>query len=83
MGWTGWSGLDSLQKQEIFLSQSVHTGCGAHPASYTSVALAPGVKWPEREADYSPPSSAKIKNGAMLNEFIAFVQFVEERNVAS
>jgi len=22
----------------------------------------PGVKWPEREADHSPPTSAKIKN---------------------
>jgi hypothetical protein len=25
-------------------------------------ALSLGVKWPGREADYSPPSSAKVKN---------------------
>jgi hypothetical protein len=91
----GWPGFNSRQKQEIFLSQSVHTGSGAHPASYTIVALAPRVKRPEREADHSPPSNAKVKNGgatpplsmrlnrAVLNKLIICVQSVQERNVAS
>jgi hypothetical protein len=41
----------------------VQNGSGAHPASYpmgirgTSL----GVKWPGREADHSPPSSAEVK----------------------
>jgi hypothetical protein len=41
----------------------VQNGSGAHPASYpmgTSGSF-PVVKWPGCEADYSPPSSAKVK----------------------
>jgi hypothetical protein len=37
------------------LHHRVQTGSGAHPASY------PGVKWPGREADHSPPSSADVR----------------------
>jgi hypothetical protein len=47
------------------LHHSVQNGSGAHLASYpmgTRVSF-PGVKRPGREADYSPPSSAKVKNG--------------------
>jgi hypothetical protein len=33
--------------------------CVAHPASYPKV---PGVNWPGREADHSPPTSAEVKN---------------------
>jgi hypothetical protein len=47
-----------------FFSQSVHTGCGAHPAlvfnGYQGPSL--GVKRQGREADYLPPSSAEVKN---------------------
>jgi hypothetical protein len=48
----------------VSLYHSVETGFGAHPASY-AVGIRgsfPGVKWPEREAEHSPPSSAKVKN---------------------
>jgi hypothetical protein len=37
-------------------------GCTQLPTKYVRVALSPGVKWPGREADYSPPSSAEVKN---------------------
>jgi hypothetical protein len=42
---------------------SVHTGCGAHPVSYTMVA---GVKRLGREADHSLPSRAEVKNGGAI-----------------
>jgi hypothetical protein len=46
------------------LYHRIQNGSGAHPASYTMVTgvLSPGVKWPWREADHSPPSSAEVKN---------------------
>jgi hypothetical protein len=37
---------------------------GAHTASYLigTRVLFTGIKWPGREADYSAPSSAEVKN---------------------
>jgi len=32
------------------------------PVQWVSGALSLGVKWPGREADHSPPSSAKVKD---------------------
>jgi hypothetical protein len=29
-------------------------------------AHSPGIKWPGEEADHSPPSSAKVKNGGAI-----------------
>jgi hypothetical protein len=46
-------------------SLCVQTGSGARPASCTmgTGGPAPGVKaWPGRDADHSPPSSAKVVN---------------------
>jgi hypothetical protein len=51
--------------QEIILfSQIIQTCSGAHPAFYLmgTGALSPVIKWPEREADLCPLSSAKVKN---------------------
>jgi hypothetical protein len=41
----------------------VQNGSGAHPASYPmgTRGSSMGLKWPGREADHSPPSSAEIK----------------------
>jgi hypothetical protein len=40
----------------------VQTGPGAHPASCTKgTGSFRGIKWPERGADYPPPSSAEVK----------------------
>jgi hypothetical protein len=50
--------------QEFSLHHRIQTGSEANPASYpvgTGV-LSPEVKRPWREADHSPPSSAKVKN---------------------
>jgi len=51
------------------LHRRVQTGSGAHPASYLvgTRGSFPGVKRSEREADYSPPSSAKVKNAWSYN----------------
>jgi hypothetical protein len=52
-----WTGNFSLRHR-------LHTGSGAHPASFpmgTGRSFS-GVKWPGREADYSPPSGAEVKN---------------------
>jgi len=45
------------------LRHRVQTGSGAHSATYPmgTEALCLGVKWPGREADHSPPSSARVK----------------------
>jgi hypothetical protein len=45
------------------LCHHVQNGSGAHPAPYPmgTRALSLGVKRPGREADHSPPSSAKFK----------------------
>jgi hypothetical protein len=50
------------------LHHRIQNGSDAHPASYpmgTGVSF-PGVKWPGREADHSPPSSAGVKERVEL-----------------
>jgi hypothetical protein len=45
--------------------QSVKTGSGTSPVSYSMVIgglFSPGLERPEREADHSPPSSAEVKD---------------------
>jgi hypothetical protein len=57
-----------FQLDPEFRSQRVNkssTGSGAHPASYpmgTGGSFPGGKARPGRYADYSPPSSAKVKN---------------------
>jgi hypothetical protein len=49
--------------RNVSLRHRVQTGSWAHPASYpmgTRVSFS-GGKWPGREADHSPPSSAEVK----------------------
>jgi hypothetical protein len=65
-------GLDDRGSRVRFLAGAgnfslryrVHTGSGTLPASYPMGTgdLSPGLKWPEREAHRSPPSSAEAKN---------------------
>jgi hypothetical protein len=33
-----------------------------HPVSWVQGTLTSGLKWPGREADHTPPYSAKVKN---------------------
>jgi hypothetical protein len=61
-----WSGVRVPAGARNFsLQHHVQTGFGAHPASspiqWVPGALSLGVKWPGREADHSPPSSAEVK----------------------
>jgi hypothetical protein len=52
---------------EARFSTTVHTGPGAHPASYTmGTRYLPRVKWPGRGADHPPPSSAEFKERVEL-----------------
>jgi hypothetical protein len=46
----------------FFLHHRVQNGSGAHLAPYPIGVLSLGVKWPGREVDHSPPSSAEVKN---------------------
>jgi hypothetical protein len=61
-------GLIPGRGKRFSVFHSVQTGSGTHPASYTMFtwALSMGVKWPGREADHSPPSSAEVKNGGAI-----------------
>jgi hypothetical protein len=54
--------------RDFSLFHVVQTCSGADAASYQmgTRALSLGVKWPGREADYSPPSSTKVKNGGTV-----------------
>jgi hypothetical protein len=36
------------------------------PIEWVLDALSPGVYWPGQEANYSPPSSAEVKNGGAI-----------------
>jgi hypothetical protein len=57
-------GFESRQELGIFLfTTSLRTDLGPTqpPNQWVSGALFLGVKWPWREADHSPPSSAEVK----------------------
>jgi hypothetical protein len=57
--WNGKSGFNSWQKQRFF-SSPPHPD--QLPIQWVLGAFALGVKWPEDEADHSPPSNVKVKN---------------------
>jgi hypothetical protein len=71
---TGWlagrPGFDSRQVQEIFLYSTAFRPA-LRPTQlsiqWVPAALFPGVKWPECEADYSPPCSIKVKDGGIIS----------------
>jgi hypothetical protein len=51
-------------------STPVQTGPRAHPTTYTVVTGSfPGVKWPGRGVDHTPPSSAEVKERVELYLF--------------
>jgi hypothetical protein len=65
----GWApGFNSRQGVDFPLLHNVQTNSGIHPASYSiwTGYNFPGVKRPDREADYSYPSSAEVKNGGAI-----------------
>jgi hypothetical protein len=66
----GWLGVwDQAGAGNFTLHHRVQTGSGAYPASNQWVPgpLSLAVKRPRREADHSPPSSAKVKNAWSYN----------------
>jgi hypothetical protein len=67
IGITRGYGFD-FQTGKVFLFSSVQTGSRAHSASHAmdKGAFSPAVKHPGCEADYSPPSNAKVKNGGAI-----------------
>jgi hypothetical protein len=56
------------EARDFSLPHCVQTGPGTHTASYTMGlwVLSPEVKRPGREADYTLPSSAEVKNGGAI-----------------
>jgi len=50
--------------ENFSLHHRAHNGSGSYPPPIQWIPGAPslGVKWPKREADYSPSSSAEVKN---------------------
>jgi hypothetical protein len=61
----GWSG-DRIPAAARF-SPPIHTGTGAHSASYTmGTGSFPRVKWPGRGIDHPSPSSTKDKQTVRL-----------------
>jgi hypothetical protein len=66
----GWPGFKSWQGQEIFLySTAFRLALGSiqPPIQYVPGTVYLGVKCPVREADYSPPSGANVKNGGAVS----------------
>jgi hypothetical protein len=61
----------------LLFSAPVHTGCGAHPASYAiGTGSLPGVKRPGRDADHAPQSSAEVKERVDLYIFFPLWAFL-------
>jgi hypothetical protein len=69
-GWmTGVLGFDSCRGLGIFLFTTASRpalGPTQPPIQWVPGALSLRVKWPEREADHSPPSSAEVKESMEL-----------------
>jgi hypothetical protein len=61
-------GFYSRREQDFFFPYSVQTSSGAHLASYPmgTMGCFPQGKAVGAEADHSPPSSAKTKNGRVI-----------------
>ena len=61
----GCPGIESRWRARF--SAPVQIGPGTHPASCTiGTGSFPGVKWPGRGADHSPPSSADVKERIII-----------------
>jgi hypothetical protein len=69
--WLFHPGFDIQQGQDFSPLHSIQTNSGAHPASCSigTGGISPGVKQLGHEADYSPPSSAEVKNGGAIPPF--------------
>jgi hypothetical protein len=66
----GLDGRDSIpgKGKKIFSSPKSRPALGPTqpPIEWAPEALSPGLKWPGREADHLPPSSAEVKNGGAI-----------------
>jgi hypothetical protein len=51
----------------IAIASRLAVGSTQPPIQWVSGVFPPGVKWPGREADHSPPSSAEVKNAWRYN----------------
>jgi hypothetical protein len=69
MNGRGGGGSGSGKGGAIFLHHRVQTGSVAHPVSYPMGTRGSflGIKRSQREADHSPPSSAKVKECVELD----------------
>jgi hypothetical protein len=67
--------FESQYGQVFSLLHVVQTGSGAHTASNPKCtrALSREIKQPKREADHSPPNSAKVKNTWIYTSIILYV----------
>jgi hypothetical protein len=66
----GWSGFDSWQSKKRLLYSTASRPIlqpTQPPIQWVLDALSQGLKLPEREVDYSPPSSAEVKNVATIS----------------
>jgi hypothetical protein len=69
---TGWRArFWFLPRARISLLYSSQTSSGAHLASYPmgTSTISPGVMQTKHDADHSPPSSTKVKNGGAIPLF--------------
>jgi hypothetical protein len=53
--------------RELFLRHRVQDWLWGPTSLLSNGTLSPGVKWPGREADHSPPSSTEVKNAWSYN----------------
>jgi hypothetical protein len=74
--WRLWGQSSSPGKGKIFLLSTSSTpvpGPTQPPIQWVTGALAPGVKQPGREADHSPPTSAKVQNTWIYTSTLPYV----------
>jgi hypothetical protein len=72
-------------ERNFALLQSVMVSCGAHPASCSigTGGIYQGIKWPERDADHTPPSSDKVNNTWSLFTHVVSFSMAPNRNSAT
>jgi hypothetical protein len=64
-------GFNSWQGQELFFSHNIQTALGAYPSSYTIETrdCFTRIEWQGCKADYTPTSSAELKNSGAIPPF--------------
>ena len=75
-----------MNEGKIFFSSPIRPGRSWGPPSFPCVPeiISPGIKWPERQVDHSPPSGAEVRNEwSYTSTPLLYLNGVERENITS